>query len=148
MNINMSKLTGAYYWCPRPSSGGFSWELVTCHDLDIWDAVSHREFWPAVLDYLAKTWGKDPNVLYRRLFDHHTGLPRGRITHPKSGYVVIHGDDAPVIDWLVQVKQKYRLTEVTLCYTEHERMIGDDPVAVQKVLGLNLGLVEPGQASE
>jgi hypothetical protein len=134
--INLS-LTGAYYWCPRPTPVGVTWELVTCHDLDVWDAVSHREFWPAVLEYLARLWGKDPKLFYRRLFDHHTGLPRGRITHPKSGYIVIHGDDAPVIDWLVLVKQKFRLAEVTPLYTEHEKMLGDDPQAVEDVLGIS-----------
>jgi hypothetical protein len=136
-------LTGAYYWFPRPTSAGYSWELVTCHDLDVWDAVSHREFWPAVLEHLATTWGKDPKVLYRRLFDHHTGLPRGRITHPKTGYVVIHGDDAPVGEWLQVVKVRFRLTKVTPCYSEHERMIGGDPAAVQQALGVNLGLTRP-----
>lgn len=141
--INIS-LTGAYYWCPHPISGGVAWSLVTCHDLEIWDAVSHREFWPAVLEHLAKTWDKDTNVLYRRLFDHHTGLPRGRITHPKSGYVLIHGDDAPVPNWLELIKERFRLTEVTPLYTEHERMIGDDPIAVEKILGTSLGLTNSG----
>jgi hypothetical protein len=82
-------------------------------------------------------------VLYRRLFDH-TGLPRSRITDLKSGYDIIHGNRAPLVDdWLELVKERFRLTEVTLLYTEHERMLGDDPLAVQDVLEMNLDLTDP-----
>ncbi|WP_143206622.1 hypothetical protein [Singulisphaera sp. GP187] len=102
--------------------------------------MSHRQFWPTVLDFLATTWGNEPKVLRSRLRDHHTGLSRGRITHPKSGYLIIHGDDAPVSDWLEQVKERFRLISPTLCYTEHERMMGDDPQAVQLALGISLNL--------
>ena len=42
-------LTGAYFWVPRPQRGGVAWDLVTCHDLGVWDGVSHREFWPYVV---------------------------------------------------------------------------------------------------
>ena len=95
-------LTGAYYWCPHPLPEGLICNLVTCHDVNVWDGISHREFWSYVLEHLAVAWGKDAKALKRRLRDHHTGLPRGRVTHPKSGYIVIHGDDAPVAvpDWL------------------------------------------------
>ena len=90
-----------------------------------------------MLEHLATIWGKDPNDLYRRLFDHHTGLPRGRITHPQTGYVLIHGDDAPVDNSLELIKERFRLTELTLLYTEHERMVRDDPLAVEAVLGIS-----------
>lgn len=138
-------LTGAFYWVPFPRPDGFVWELRTCHDLGAWDGVSHREWWPHVLEHLASAWGKDPVVLKRRLRDHHTGLPRGRITHPRPGYVIIHGDDAPVANWLKLVRLKFRLTQVEVNpeYTEHERMIGDDPRAVEKSLGVSLGLTLP-----
>lgn len=140
-----SPLTGAYFWAPRPLPVGFAWDLVTCHDLEVWDAVSHREFWPYVLEHLAAVWGKDARLLKLRLHDNHTGLPRGRITHPKSGYVIIHGDDAPVANWLKLVKVKFRLTKVKVTpeFTEHERMIGDDPRAVEKALGVSLGFTQP-----
>ena len=51
--------TGAYYWVPRRGPGGLAWELVTCHDLDVWDGISHREFWPLVVPRLAIEWGKE-----------------------------------------------------------------------------------------
>jgi len=69
--------TGAYYWVPRPVPEGLTWNLVTCHDLNVWDGVSHGEFWPFVLEHLAAAWGKDAKLLKRLLRDHHTGLPRG-----------------------------------------------------------------------
>lgn len=76
------------------------------------------------------------------MHDHHTGLPRGRIVHPKKGYVVIHGDDAPVPNWLELVKTQFRLAgvKVTPEFTEHEKMLADDPKAVQAALGISLHL--------
>ena len=83
---------------------------MTCHDLGVWDGVSHREAWLYVLEHLATVWGKDVEVLKTRLREHHTGLPRGRITRPKTGYLVIHGGDAPIENWLKLVKVHFRLT--------------------------------------
>ena len=137
-------LTGAYFWVPLPERGEVAWDLVTCHDLKAWSAISHREFWPLILEVLAKNWNLDLQTLDRLLHDHHTGLPRGRVTHPKSGYIVIHGDDAPAVvpGWLELVKIRFRLTgvKVTPEYTEHEKMLGDDPKAVQAALGISLDL--------
>ncbi len=57
---------------------------------------------------------------------------------------MIHGDDAPVAvpDWLDQVKDRFRLTSVKVIpeYTEHEKMLDDDPKAVQAALGISLVL--------
>ena len=137
-------LTGAYFWVPRPEQGGIAWDLVTCHDLEAWSAISHREFWPLILEVLAKNWNLDLLTLDRLLHDHHTGLPRGRVIHPKSGYFVIHGDDAPaaVPDWLDLVKSRFQLAgvEVSPEFTEHEQMLADDPKALQAALGISLDL--------
>lgn len=140
-------LTGAYYWFPRPHPEGPSWELLTCHDLGAWDGISHREFWPLVVEHLAAAWGKDAGPLKRRLLDRYTGLPRGRITHPKTGYLIIHGDDAPVADWRPRIKDRFRLRGVKVrpLFDEHERMLAGDPEAVEAALGLRLGL--PGVGS-
>lgn len=134
-----SPLTGAYYWVPSPVPDGVAWNLTTCHDLGVWDGIAHREFWPYVLDVLAAAWGKDANFINDRLREHHTGLPRGRIVHPKSGYVVIHGGDAPTPDWLDLVKSRFRLTGVEAApeFTEHEKMLGDDPGKLQEALGVS-----------
>lgn len=130
-------LTGAYYWVPRPQPHGHAWDLVSCHDLGVWDGIPHREFWPHVLEHLAAAWGKDAVELKGRLRGHHTGLPRGRVVRPKSGYVVIHGDDAPMHDWLERVKSRFRLSgvEVTPEFTEHEMMLGEDQRELQDALG-------------
>ena len=141
---NLLPLTGAYFWVPLPEQGGVAWDLVTCHDLKAWSAISHREFWPLILEVLAKNWNLDLRTLDRLLHDHHTGLPRGRVTHPKSGYLVIHGDDAPsaVANWFDLVKARFQLTGVNVTpeLTEHEKMLGDDPQAVQAALGISLNL--------
>ncbi len=139
-SVRLSSLVGAYYWFPRPGPEGVTWELVTCHDLGVWDGVSHREFWPHVLERLAVAWGLDAGALKRRLRDHHTGVPRGRIVPPDPGYIVIHGDDAPSFKWLELVKARFQLigVEVTPEFTEHEKMLADDPRAVQAALGVSL----------
>ena len=138
-------LTGAYYWFPKPHPDGLTWELITCQDLSVWDGVSHREFWPYVVEYLAAAWGKDAVSLKSQLGDHHTGLPRGRITHPKPGYLVIHGHNAPVADWLSRIIHRFQLGEVEVepVGTEHESMDRRDLVAVQEALGASLGLHPP-----
>jgi hypothetical protein len=135
-------LTGAYFWVPRPKKDCIAWDLVACHDLEAWEAISHREFWPLILEVLVKNWNQDLRFLVHRLHDHHAGLPRGRITHPKSGYLVIHGDDAPLVNWLELVKVRFRLkaVEVSAEYTEHEEMLAQDLRAVQEVLGNSLDL--------
>lgn len=134
-----SPLTGAYYWVPSPPSKGVAWNLKTCHDLGVSDGVSHREFWPHVLEVLADAWGKDAEPLKGCLSKHHTGLPRGRIVHRKSGCVIIHGDDAPVPDWLEMVKSRFRLTGVEAApeFAEHETMQGDDSKRLQAALGVS-----------
>lgn len=135
-------LTGAYYWIPVPREAGHGWELTSCHDLGVWDGISHREFWPFVLDLLSTRWGKERETLRRRLRGHHTGLPRGRIVHPRTGFILIHGDDAPLADWLELVKVRFRLfgVEVIPEFTEHEKMLGDNPGAVQAAFGVSLDL--------
>ncbi len=137
-----SPLTGAYYWVPRPDGNGVFWDLVTCHDLDTWAGISHREFWPLILEVLAERWGKNVQDLIHQLHDHHAGLPRGRVTHPQSGYVVINGDDTGLPGWLELVKSRFGLdgVEVTPDFTEHEheQMLTDDLLAVQASLGVPL----------
>ena len=133
-------LTGAYFWFPRPRQDALAWDLVTCHDFAVRDNISHREFWLNVLEHLATAWSRDPAALKRLLGDHYYGLPRGRITHPKSGYLIVHGDDAPVRGWLTLVKRKFRLKRVKPEFDDHERMLVEDLTAVEEALGTALGL--------
>jgi hypothetical protein len=143
--INPKPLTGAYYWVPHAHQDGPTWELITCHDLKVWHGVSHREFWPHVVEQLAAAWGKDAGPLKHRLGDHHTGLPRGRINYPRPGYILLHGDDAPVTDWLSQITDRFHLrdVEVELVATEHESVDRRDLAAVEEALGVFLGLDLP-----
>lgn len=139
------ELTGAYYWLPRPHSNGPTWDMLTCHDLGVWDGISHRELWPHIVEHMAAVWGLEAGPLQRRLVDHHTGLPRGRITHPRSGYILLHGGDAPVEDWLTWIIDRFHLDEVEieLVDNEHESMDRRDLAAVQEALGTSLGFHRP-----
>ena len=58
-----------------------------------------------MIDRLAVTWGKNATALRRYLKDHYTALPKGRVTRPDR-YLILHGDDAPVADWLTVVIQQ------------------------------------------
>ncbi|AMV40191.1 hypothetical protein [Planctomyces sp. SH-PL62] len=134
-------LIGGYYWFPSPAGGVMSWAVVTCHDLGFDAEVGHVDLWPAVLDRLAMTWGRDAGGLRRRLIDRYTGLPRGRVTRPGKSILVLHGDDAPVSDWRERLAERYRLggRAHRFLYDEHERRLPGDPEWVEEALGVRHG---------
>lgn len=138
-------LTGAYYWLPRPHPDGPTWELLTCHDLGVWVGISHREFFPHIVEQLAAAWGLEAGTLKRRLADHHTGLPRGRVNYPRPGYILLHGGDSPVEDWVTRIIDRFHLKDAKLEFvgTDHESMDRRDLAVVQEALGVSLGLDRP-----
>ena len=141
MNASLSDdpthpLTGPYFWVPRPMSGGLGWDLTTCHDLGVPDSASHREFWPSVVDRLAALWGREPNEFQQRLRDHYYRLPRVRVTNPKAGCVILHGDDAPLADGLTLVRVGFRLSGVNArtLFVDGEQTRVTDVRAVEEAL--------------
>ncbi len=138
-------LVGAFYWVPaREPAGRISWRLLTCHDLGGWDGISHRELWPSVLAHLAASWEKNPVVLRRRLSDHYYALPRGRVTHPRGQYLILHGNDAPLPGpaWKRIIIDRFRLSGETLGtpHDDHERTLSEDILAFEEALGIDLNL--------
>ena len=136
-------LAGAYYWLPVPTTNGsIHWDLLTCHDLGVWDGVSHRVFWPSVLAHLAPVWGQDAASLKHRLGDHYYGLPRGRVTRPKGRYLLLQGKDSPVPDWKARIFDRFHLTglDVRALSDDHERVLREDVLALEAALGVDLGL--------
>lgn len=132
-------LTGAYYWLPSPTpSGPFAWSLLTCHDLGRWDGISHRELWPFVVGHLAILWGKAPDAFRRRLGDHYYALPRGRVTNPKGKYLILHGNDSPLVTWREIIVHRFRLHGLQLKspWDEHERTLREDVLAFEEALGI------------
>ncbi len=142
LKSNQHPLTGAYYWIPVPRPDGFDWELRTCHDLKRWDGISHREFWPSILEQLAPAWGFVPDAFLDLLSDNYYALPRGRITKPKGNYMILQGDDAPLRNWKTIVIDRFllRSLHVKILYDEHERVLSDDVLALEIALGINLNL--------
>jgi hypothetical protein len=133
-------LAGGYYWLPAPTQGGVAWAVLTCHDLSQGPEVGHVDLWPAVVDRLAATWGRDARALRRVLSDRYTGLPRGRVTRPGRAYFVLHGDDAPVPDWEERLLAAFGLggRPYRFLFDEHERMLPGDPERVEVALGVRL----------
>ena len=127
---------GGYYWFPSPGPHGVQWSVVTCADLGLGPDRGHPDLWPKVIDRLAVAWDKKASVLRRFLNEKYTGLPRGRVTKP-AGYIILHGDDAPVADWLPLVAQGFRLegTRYRVVFDEHERTLPDDRRRLQAFLG-------------
>jgi hypothetical protein len=60
------------------------------------------------------------------------------VTRPGRGYLVLHGDDAPVLDWEVCVVRRFHLegSRFTVVYDEHERMLSGDPHEIESTLDL------------
>lgn len=136
--------TGAYWWLPTPDG---DWELDIYYDSEFAGNTQHIDMWRKyVVDRLAILWDKDPKVLRRQIGDHYTGLPRGRVGKAMGKYVVSHGEDVPVRNGMKKVVNAFNLGtlvragKVDVSPDIHENMSAGDPEAVQKALGVDLGL--------
>ena len=132
---------GGYYWLPTPSPNGITWSIVTCRDLGCYaDAGHDADLWPRLMAPLAATWGKDAQILKKKLALSYTGLPRGRVTRPEKTFLVLHGKDSPIPMWEHLIIEGFRLSDhkVKFVHDEHETMIHGHPRAVETSLGLRL----------
>jgi hypothetical protein len=134
--VNRSKaMAGGYYWFPVPEVPSPSWTVLTCHELGCDADVGHPRLWPLVLDRLAQAWQRDAGLLMKRLRDHYTGLPRGRVTRPDKVYFVLHGGDSPIATWEEAVIRSFNLhgRRVKPIFDEHEQQLPYDVKAVAKL---------------
>jgi hypothetical protein len=131
-------LSGGYYWFPTRDHGSVTWEVLTCHELGFDAEVGHIHLWPSALDRLSAALGQDPRVLRLLLGRHYTGLPRGRVTRPRGRFLVCHGNNAPVRDWLPRVIRRFDLDPRTVRdeFDEHETRLPEDRSRVDEVLGI------------
>ncbi len=130
---------GGYYWLPIPSPDGITWSVVTCRDLGCGADAGHDEvLWPRLMVLLAKAWGKDAEVLKRRLALSYTGLPRGRITRPEKMFLVFHGKDSPISGWQAAIIASFRLSgrDVKFIFDEHETQLSEHHRTLAASLGL------------
>ncbi len=134
-------LTGGYYWFPTRAGDTIAWSVLTCHDLEFDPDDGHFDMWPSVIDRLASAWRRDAVRLRRLLAVHCYGLPRGRITRPDRRFLILHGADAPVADWLPMVVERFNLNArtVRLLHDEHEETFIEDRRAVNAEFGLSTG---------
>jgi hypothetical protein len=134
-------LAGGYYWLPRPSRDLVEWEVLTCQDLGSGPEEGHFDLWPSVIDRLASIWHRDRRHLRRLLARHCYGLPRGRVTRPGRRFLLLHGHDAPVANWLDMVIERFDLDRQTLkpMFDEHETTFTQDRQVVYAELGLPVG---------
>ena len=70
--------------------------------------------------------------------NNYTGLPRGRVTEPGGRFLICHGRDAPVRNWLPRVNRRFDLDprSVRAEFDEHETMLAEDRRKVNEVLGI------------
>jgi len=138
--------SGAYWWLPRPDG---QWELDVYYDSEFRGNTMHDIMWKKyVLDRLAILWDKDPAKLRRAIGDNYAGLPRGRVGKIMGGFVLSHGDDAPIKNGLRKVLSAFNLSalakidpkKVKVAADEHETMLAGDPEAVQQTIQADLGL--------
>jgi len=138
---NTKPFTGGYYWLPTPAPEGITWSVVSCRDLGCGaDAGHDADLWPRLMVPLAVAWGKDAQILKKRLVLSYTGLPRGRVTRPDKTFFVLHGKNSPIPMWEQLIIESFRLSgrKVRFVYDEHEIMIAGHPRAVETSLGLRL----------
>lgn len=134
-------LTGGYYWFPTQAGDTIAWSVLTCYDLGFDADDGHFDMWPSVIDHLASVWRRDAVRLRRRLAVHCYGLPRGRITRPDRRFLLLHGADAPVANWLPRVVERFNLDDrsVRLLYDEHEETFTRDRRTMNAEFGLSMG---------
>lgn len=133
--------TGGYYWLPRPTPDGVSWSVVTCRDLVCGrDAGHDAALWPRLMAPLAEAWGKDAQVLKKKLALSYTALPRGRVTRPEKTFLVLHGNDSPVPGWEQMVIASFRLSgrSVKFVFDEHETQLRGHPEKLRSLIGRDL----------
>jgi hypothetical protein len=118
-----------------------TWQVLTCHELGCDADVGHVDRWTLVVDRLAAAWRLDGRLIRKSLKNNYTGLPRGRMTQVKNRFMVFHGGDAPVPDWVPMVVTTFDLTRrsVRVLFDEHERMLPEDRSRVNETLGLTTG---------
>ena len=129
---------GGYYWLPTPSPDGITWSVVTCRDLGCGaDAGHDADLWPRLMVPLAAAWGKDAQILKRRLALSYTGLPRGRVTRPDKTFLVLHGKDSPVQGFEEMVIASFRLSgrKVKFIFDEHETQLPGHPERFSSIFG-------------
>jgi hypothetical protein len=128
--------TGAFYWFPSPGPDSPAWSIFAAHDLNLDPDLGHVELWPYVLTGLAAAWGKDADLLKRRLSLSYTGLPRGRVTHPGKIFWILHGNDAPISGWETMLVKRFGLSgqRFRFLFDEHERRIPGHPEALSVYL--------------
>jgi hypothetical protein len=133
-------LEGGYYWLPSRGDGLVTWEVLTCHELGFDAEAGHVDFWPAVIDRLAKSWRREPQVLQRVLTNECYGLPRGRVTRPERLSLILHGNDAPIACWQDKVIRRFDLDcrSIKVLQDTHETMLPDKREKVMNILGIDL----------
>jgi hypothetical protein len=59
----------------------------------------------------------------------------------RNRFLIFHGKDAPVTDWVPMVVRKFDLDrrKVKVTFDEHERMLPEDRRKVTETLGLETG---------
>lgn len=148
--------TGIYFWAPRVNkSGKIFWTLQTFFDRDFpaHDNIEldHATIWK---QWAGTILGKNDPDESKAIRNNYSGIPRGRVTvarersYPggpsRKVFYILHGNDSPFADIKTSklIASNFHLPDGSwkFVYDNHERMIRSDIQAVQRHLGINLGL--------
>jgi hypothetical protein len=143
--VDRSKpMASGYYWFPVLALPAPTWTVLTCHELGCDADVGHARLSPLVLVRLAQAWPRDAGLLRKRLNDHYTGVPRGRVARCGKVYWVSHGGDSPIGAWEEAVIRSFNLQgrAVRPAFDEHELQLPYDVRAVARLLGSSRTLAE------
>ena len=128
--------TGVYWWCPAKDS----WRLSVFFDEEFDGAALHKEIWEK---WCSTLLNKNDNKAPHDVSQAYHGLPRGRISKDKHGWMILHGDDTPLRDGLEYVANRFYLPKgkFRAVYDPHEIMHNEDIALVQQFIGRDLGLL-------
>lgn len=147
--------TGIFFWTPVIDGDKVTWRLETFFDSQFpaggTKELDHATIWSKWANTIL---GKNESDAPPSIAHKYSGLPRGRVTFHitrKFGsrlkeYLVLHGNDAPLPAAKANklIASEFKLLEACWKYTfdDHERMLRDDVVAIQRYLGRDLGLLK------
>ena len=142
--MSMTPQTGIYFWVPLPKG---KWDFVKFFDSQV-DNLQHDTTWnERIVPEIRFKWNLNP-MKTSQIRGIYASVPRGRVSKSQTEIFHHHGGDAPSLSNGTKmpqsqldslIRKEFGLPSVKSMADDHERMLQDDVMILQSVLG-NLGL--------